>query len=109
MMGQGLGPGLTIVATRRSVIFSAEGAELGLTSLGYACSEPSSNSPAPSAPIEVFRMSRRFMNGSSFPRQLASRLMRDQNRFNTFHLESALRLKGYGGDGRTISLQKSRV
>src|SRR6266550_2267906 len=106
-MGQGLGPGLTIVATRRSAIFSAEGAELVLTALGYASSESSSNSPAPSAPIEIFRMSRRFMNGFSFPRQVASRLMRDPNRFNTFHLESGLTLKGCGGDRtRTISPQK---
>src|SRR5216110_2272256 len=34
MMGQGLGPGFTIVATRRSVIFSLEGREFVLTFLG---------------------------------------------------------------------------
>ena len=34
MMGQGLGPGFTTVATRRSVIFSVEGLELVFTPFG---------------------------------------------------------------------------
>src|SRR5882672_2275959 len=66
MIGQGLGPGFTTVATRRSVILSVEGLELVLTALGYASSDWSINSAPPSAPIEVFRTSRRFMKGWSF-------------------------------------------
>jgi len=86
MMGQGLGPGFTIVATRKSAIFSAEGLEFVLTPFGYASNEWSSNSAPPSIPIEVFRTSRRFMNDLSFLRQTASRVMRDQDRFNNFPL-----------------------
>src|SRR5450755_1176207 len=92
MIGHGLGPGLTIVATRKSVIRSAEGLELVLTPLGWASSGSPSRSAAPKAPAELFRISRRLievlsdllMGRSSFLTQVASRLVCAQRRFNSF-------------------------
>jgi hypothetical protein len=58
-MGQGLGPGFTTVATRRSVTFSVEGLEFVLTAFGYASrASPTSKAP-PKAIADVFSTSRR--------------------------------------------------
>src|SRR5438477_1646940 len=59
MIGQGLGPGFTIVATRISVIFRVEGLELVLTPLGYASIDSEAKSVLPRTMAEVFRISRR--------------------------------------------------
>src|SRR5260370_24774683 len=59
MRGQGLGPGCTGVATRRSVIFSLDGLELVLTPLGKASVRSSVNTKPPNAIAEVFSTSRR--------------------------------------------------
>src|ERR1700719_427850 len=59
MRGQGLGPGFTRVATRRSVIFSLDGLELVLTPLEKASVRSSVNTKPPSAIAEVFSTSRR--------------------------------------------------
>src|ERR1700682_584113 len=59
MRGQGLGPGFTRVATRRSVIFSLDGLELVLTLLGKASVRSPANTKPPSAMAEVFSTSRR--------------------------------------------------
>src|SRR5207237_7843663 len=59
MMGQGLGPGFTIVAKRMSVIFSFEGREFVLTLLGYASSESPASKAPPIAAAELFSTSRR--------------------------------------------------
>src|SRR4051812_45118790 len=59
MMGHGLGPGFTMVATRMSVIFSFEGREFVFTFRGYASSESSANSAPPMAAAELFSISRR--------------------------------------------------
>src|SRR5271157_6360113 len=61
MMGQGLGPGLATMATRRSVILSADGLELVLTLRGAACSAAASRdrSAPPMIPAEVLNRSRR--------------------------------------------------
>src|SRR5262249_4244059 len=60
MIGHGLGPGFTTVATRISVIFNAEGAECVFTALGYASAGWFSRSPPPIASAEVFMTSRRL-------------------------------------------------
>jgi Txe/YoeB family toxin of Txe-Axe toxin-antitoxin module len=60
MIGHGLGPGFTIVATRMSVIFRVEGLEFVFTVLGYAFLGCSSSNPLASASAEVFIMSRRL-------------------------------------------------
>src|SRR6266513_1057310 len=57
--GQGLGPGFTTVATRRSVIFSLDGPELVLTALGKASVRSPANTQPPSAIAEVFSTARR--------------------------------------------------
>src|SRR5258708_1513415 len=75
-MGQGLGPGFTIVATRRSVIFSADGLEFVFTAFGKASSGSLISKPLPKARADVFITSRRlktfplllFMANQSFPR-----------------------------------------
>src|SRR5664280_3191009 len=61
MMGQGLGPGFTTVATRRSVILSADGLESVLTFRCAACSAAASRdtSAPPMIPAEVLNRSRR--------------------------------------------------
>src|ERR1035437_5752934 len=61
MIGQGLGPGFTRVATRRSVILSADGLELVLTFRCAACSAAASRdrSAPPMIPAEVLNRSRR--------------------------------------------------
>src|SRR6266403_3929902 len=59
MMGQGLGPGFTRVATRRSVIFSLDGLELVLTPLGKASVRSPASTKPPTAIAEVFSTSRR--------------------------------------------------
>src|ERR1700730_5163743 len=59
MRGQGLGPGFTRVATRRSVIFSLDGLELVLTPLGKASVRSPPNTKPPSASAEVFSTPRR--------------------------------------------------
>src|SRR5204863_4341252 len=59
MMGQGLGPGFTIVATRRSVIFSLEGREFVLTFLGETSVASVATRALPSTPTEAARISRR--------------------------------------------------
>src|ERR1039457_6654055 len=61
MMGQGLGPGFTTVATRRSVILSADGLEFVLTFRCAACSAATSRdrSAPPMIPAEVLNRSRR--------------------------------------------------
>src|SRR5436853_2968576 len=64
--GQGLGPGFTIVATRRSVIFSVDGRELVLTPIGYA-SIASAPKRVPKAAADVFKTSRRCMSSCPFP------------------------------------------
>ena len=45
MIGHGLGPGLTTVATRRSVIFNVEGLEFVLTFLRVSLRRPPANRP----------------------------------------------------------------
>src|ERR1019366_538040 len=61
MMEQGLGPGFTTVATRRSVILSADGLELALTFRCAACWAAASRerSAPPMIPAEVLNRSRR--------------------------------------------------
>src|SRR5271157_1274971 len=61
MMGQGLGPGFATMATRRSVILSADGLELVLTLRGATCSAAASRarSAPPMIPAEVLNRSRR--------------------------------------------------
>src|SRR4029079_10805972 len=78
IMGQGLGPGLTIVATRKSVIRNAEGLELVLTPLGYASRGSPSRRAAPSAPAEVFRTSRRLIGNLLIGQSALSRASRKQ-------------------------------
>src|SRR5579884_2848273 len=61
-MVQGLGPGLTIVATRRSVIRSAEGLELIFTFFWagrWAAASRDSSAP-PAAVADVLKRSRRL-------------------------------------------------
>jgi hypothetical protein len=59
MMVQGLGPGFTTVATRRSVIFNVDGPELVFTPFALTSMDfPESRVP-PSASAEDFRTSRR--------------------------------------------------
>src|SRR5438445_10645036 len=67
--GQGLGPGFTIVATRRSVIFSLDGRELVLTPIGYA-SIASAPKRVPKAAADAFKTSRRCMSSCPFPRAM---------------------------------------
>src|SRR6266513_405267 len=67
--GQGLGPGFTIVATRRSVIFSLDGRELVLTPIGYA-SIAFAPKRVPKAAADVFKTSRRCMSSCPFPRAM---------------------------------------
>src|SRR5579864_5837131 len=57
--GQGLGPGFTTVATRRSVIFRSEGREFVLTPLGYASILLSASREVPRRAADDFRISRR--------------------------------------------------
>src|SRR5580704_6504198 len=61
MRGHGLGPGFTMVATRISVILSADGLELLLTFFCGACSAAASRdrSAVPTIPAEVLNRSRR--------------------------------------------------
>src|SRR5437588_6335480 len=59
MRVQGLGPGFTMVATRRSVIFKSEGFEFVLTPPGYASIVSPISSELPSIPADAFRTSRR--------------------------------------------------
>src|SRR5271157_94446 len=63
MMGHGLGPGFATMATRRSVILSADGLELVLTFRGAACSAAASRdrSAPPVIPAEVLNRSRRLI------------------------------------------------
>src|SRR5437016_10232815 len=70
--GQGLGPGFTIVATRRSVIFSLDGRELVLTPIGYASIAFAPKS-VPKAAADVFKTSRRCMSSCPFPQRCNSR------------------------------------
>src|SRR2546427_594911 len=70
--GQGLGPGFTIVAMRRSVIFSLDGRELVLTPIGYA-SIASAPKRVPKAAADVFKTSRRCMSSCPFRQRCNSR------------------------------------
>src|SRR6266513_1087471 len=65
---QGLGPGFTVVATRRSVIFSLDGRELVLTPIGYA-SMASAPKRVPKAAADAFKTSRRCMSSCPFPQR----------------------------------------
>src|SRR5271157_532743 len=74
MMGHGLGPGFATMATRRSVILSADGLELVLTFRWAGCSAAASRdrSAPPIIPAEVLNRSRRpilplLLNISSSP------------------------------------------
>src|SRR5437763_14885674 len=58
--GQGLGPGLTRVATRRSVIFSVDGLEFVFAFFGDAQTGSSSNAPPARARPEALRIARRL-------------------------------------------------
>ena len=62
IMEQGLGPGFTIVATRRSVIFKSEGREFALTFFGYNFMASRVSNDVPKMPAEDFRTSRRSIN-----------------------------------------------
>src|SRR5271157_5632722 len=61
MMGHGLGPGFATMATRRSVILSADGLEFVLTFRWAGCSAAASRdrSAPPIIPAEVLNRSRR--------------------------------------------------
>src|SRR5258708_39404210 len=59
MRGQGLGPGFTKVATRRSVIFKPEGLELVLTFFENTSVVSPPNTEPLSASAEAFSISRR--------------------------------------------------
>src|SRR3954468_22935070 len=60
IIGQGFGPGLTRVATRRSVIFSVDGLEFVFTFFGDAQTGSSSNAPPARARPEALRIARRL-------------------------------------------------
>src|SRR3954464_9785685 len=60
IIGQGLGPGLTRVATRRSVIFNVDGLEFVFTLFGDAQPSSSSNAPPATARADALKISRRL-------------------------------------------------